>query len=69
MRPYRGKHVPIFMRCIASGSCYTYIIKEVANGPVGRQPIMLGNRSGYCKEMAQKSHVVKHIFSADYGGN
>ena len=46
---------------------YIYIIKEVANGPVGRQPIMLGNRSGYCKEMAQKSHVVKHIFSVYYG--
>ena len=46
---------------------YLYIIKEVANGPVGRQPIMLGNRSGYCKETAQKLYVVKHIFSAYYG--
>ena len=46
---------------------YIYIIKEVANGPVGRQLIMLGNRSGYCKETAQKLYVVKHIFSADYG--
>ena len=46
---------------------YLYIIKEVANDAVGRQPIMLGNRSGHCKETAQKSHVVKHIFSAYYG--
>ena len=48
---------------------YLYIIKEVANGPVGRQPIMLGNRSGYCNEVAQKSHVVKHIFSVNYGND
>ena len=47
---------------------YLYIIKEVANDAVGTQRVDSGNRSGYCKETAQKSHVVKHIFSADYGG-
>ena len=46
---------------------YLYIIKGVANDAIGTQPIMLGNRSGHCKETAQKTYVVKHIFSVDYG--
>ena len=46
---------------------YLYIIKEVAKDPGGTQRVDSGNRSGYCKETAQKLYVVKHIFSADYG--
>ena len=46
---------------------YLYIIKGVANDAIVTQRVDSGNRSGYCKETAQKLHVVKHIFSAYYG--
>ena len=46
---------------------YLYIIKGVANDAIGTQRVDSGNRSGHCKETAQKLYVVKHIFSANYG--
>ena len=46
---------------------FVYIIKGVSNGPVVTQRVDSGNRSGHCKETAQKLYVVKHIFSAYYG--